>query len=690
LKSNSAELNFILEEINQFLKDNKIKFTYEHIAKVRLKDGRETSTGGGVAMIFRSDLDWLQIKIPETIMVEAVGLQVKFNEFTTTFFNYYNPPSNDNIDIHFLNWMRAKYKDFLLMGDLNAKTNLCRRQNQAGNSLQDFMVDNECVILNEPGQPTSFWRSNGIETNNILDLIIGTELFYDRLLSYKVLTCSELDPYQYEHYHVPVMCQFKMTRKIKPIESKNEAYNINQANWELFKIILETSSASIELTRNANEIATEASKAIREAAKSSIPLVKKTGRIENLPGFLCNLIKEKNYWTRRFKRTRIQHAKDKMYTLKEAVKYELWKYESTKMENFMKRQGPAPLSTKATWNRINRLRGQARKSIPTIVVDGVSFETDEEKAAVFADRMFKTFNEAPVHGKFDDEFKNQVNDYVRGKKYAHLFHDKNIPKIKLKEVNAAINKLNGKSTFDSSGVSNLFLKKTPQSFRKILVDLFNKVLNDGSMPMNWRLAIIKMLEKKSDDATNVKNYRPISITDCLCRLLERVMLKRFQKFLNDNGIIIASQSGFRSSRSTRDNLIFLVQKVTEAFNRKRRVLAIFFDIEAAFDKVWHEGLILKLIRIKTPYYILNFILDFLSERSFVVKINNAVSRQFPITCGVPQGACLSPTLFAIYINDSPRRESPNNEQTLLFADDTAYIKMYKKKRSVLSTKPTHS
>ena len=46
------------------------------------------------------------------------------------------------------------------------------------------MVDKECVILNEPGQPTSFWRSNGIETNNILDLIIGTELFYDCLLSY--------------------------------------------------------------------------------------------------------------------------------------------------------------------------------------------------------------------------------------------------------------------------------------------------------------------------------------------------------------------------------------------------------------------------------------------------------------------------------------------------------------------------
>jgi hypothetical protein len=76
--------------------------------------------------------------------------------------------------------------------------------------------------------------------------------------------------------------------------------------------------------------------------------------------------------------------------------------------------------------------------------------------------------------------------------------------------------------------------------------------------------------KKSDDATNVKNFRPISITDCLCRLLERVMLKRIQKFLDDNGIVIASQSGFISHRSTRYNLVFLVQKVTEAFNRKRK------------------------------------------------------------------------------------------------------------------------
>ena len=107
-------------------------------------------------------------------------------------------------------------------------------------------------------------------------------------------------------------------------------------------------------------------------------------------------------------------------------------------------------------------------------------------------------------------------------------------------------------------------------------------------------------------------------------------------------------------------------------------MVVFFDIEAAFDKVWHAGLIKKLVDIKLPYYLLRIIINFLSNRKFVVKVNDAKSEPIAIACGVPQGAVLSPTLFSIYINDSPSRNSKNLEQTLLFADDTAYSIMFKR------------
>ena len=80
-----------------------------------------------------------------------------------------------------------------------------------------------------------------------------------------------------------------------------------------------------------------------------------------------------------------------------------------------------------------------------------------------------------------------------------------------------------------------------------------------------------------------------------------------------------------------------------------------------------------------PFHLVQFVEEFLSNRSCYVKIDKSLSEKVPITCGVPQGACLSPTFFAIFINDSPRRSSRNNEQTLFFADDTALLKLYRKK-----------
>jgi hypothetical protein len=75
------------------------------------------------------------------------------------------------------------------------------------------------------------------------------------------------------------------------------------------------------------------------------------------------------------------------------------------------------------------------------------------------------------------------------------------------------------------------------------------------------------------------------------------MLAKTKEFMEKNNIIIKQQSGFRNKRQTRDNIFYLTQKATESFNRKKNMRAIFFDIASAFDKVWHLGLIYKLIKL---------------------------------------------------------------------------------------------
>ena len=84
------------------------------------------------------------------------------------------------------------------------------------------------------------------------------------------------------------------------------------------------------------------------------------------------------------------------------------------------------------------------------------------------------------------------------------------------------------------------------------------------------------------------------------------------------------QSGFRQSRQTKDNILYLTQKVKEEFNKGKK-MSVFIDIASAFDKVWHNGLLTKLISIKVPYYLTNIFMSFLCDRKFAVKVGRAVS-----------------------------------------------------------------
>ena len=311
-------------------------------------------------------------------------------------------------------------------------------------------------------------------------------------------------------------------------------------------------------------------------------------------------------------------------------------------------------------------------------MDGRKYESDKDKANLFAKVLGETFTETGASTDFDSTVYSYVEDFVSKIDYS----DDQFAKVTFSELVGVIKNLKEVSSPGEDGIHNRFLKNLSSKGLDLLLKMVNLSLINGP-PKSWKSAVITMIPKKDIQSNNYADYRPISLLSCVGKLAERVVKNRLYNFLEGKNLIIKEQSGFRNKRGTADNLLFMTQKIQECLNRGKKVCGIFYDISKAFDKVWHAGLIYKLIYLGVPKYIIRFIKNFLSDRFFKVKVNDTYSEPYPITCSVPQGSVLGPLLFLVFIGDIPLSNSKNVSYSALFADDLSTIFFFKKPGKII-------
>ena len=159
--------------------------------------------------------------------------------------------------------------------------------------------------------------------------------------------------------------------------------------------------------------------------------------------------------------------------------------------------------------------------------------------------------------------------------------------------------------------------------------------------INKKATIIPVHKKGKDKDPN--SYRPISLLSCLGKLLERVINTRLVSFLEERKILSPTQTGYRKHRSTEDQLALVAQEIENAFQEKEKVVFVFFDLTKAFDKVWREGLLLKILESGGSRRTYRWIRCFLHDRSAKIKLDGHFRRSVKMR-GVPQGEVISPTL----------------------------------------------
>ena len=197
--------------------------------------------------------------------------------------------------------------------------------------------------------------------------------------------------------------------------------------------------------------------------------------------------------------------------------------------------------------------------------------------------------------------------------------------------------------------------------------LFQKSLGSGQVPHDWTKACVTPIFKKGDRSDPI-NFRPISLTCILCKVMEHIVASNLSRHFEQNDILFDLQHGFRERRSCETQLIQLVEELARNTSQGRQTDLILLDFSKAFDRVNHMKLLHKLHQHGVRGNTLSWIKAFLTGRSQTVVLEGESSSEIPVNSGVPQGSVLGPLLFLLYINDLPENI---HSQVRLFADDTA-------------------
>ncbi|GBN69708.1 RNA-directed DNA polymerase from mobile element jockey, partial [Araneus ventricosus] len=238
------------------------------------------------------------------------------------------------------------------------------------------------------------------------------------------------------------------------------------------------------------------------------------------------------------------------------------------------------------------------------------------------------------------------------------------------ELIKCIKNLNKNKAPGYDGIDNKIILNLPINCITTLSIIIENIMKFGYFPTRWKTATVIPILKPGKDPTDPVSYRPISLLPSISKIAEHIILSRLNDHLEENNILIPEQFGFRKNLSTTHQLLRVTEFIQEGLNNKQKTGAVLLDIQKAFDRVWQDGLIHKLINYNIPHYLIKIFHSYLSNRKFAVKVNNEISQNKTINAGVAQGSKIGPVLFALFINDIPKQF---NTILSIFADDTAIL-----------------
>lgn len=658
------ELNFVLDSCNIDILgicETKIDAKFKiKSSKYKIYRSDRNSVGGGVALFINKNIKHEQTFLAVLKNIEAVAVEVWTGATKILVFNIYIPPHN-RITIEDFNKLFHSGSKVIAFGDFNAK-NIewnCFSNNLNGKNLSRICSKLK-LKLHAPYMPTHF-PTRG--KPSIIDFFITKNVFnVSQPIAFHIFSSD----------HNPVGLKILE----KPIKiGKQPIYDLSKAKWNKFQDELNQSIVINKFINNRAEIESFLSRltsSINIAIANNVPLKnnkKNTYSISNR--VIKSLITFKNRVRKSWQLSRKYLYKNFMKFLQKLINSQLHKLKNDKWRSILKK---ASFKDHSLW-KLSKQYKRAVNDIPPLIFNNNNdmAYSNSDKVNVLVDHYFRVHGQNENLGK--DYFKKMVtttvNKFVNRTKI-------NIDDIQFssgKEVVRYIKSLKNHKAPGIDNITGIILKKLPKKGIAAIVNIVNSMFRLGYFSNQWKVAKVICILKPGKNPALPVSYRPISLLPHLSKVVEKIIKSRIIDIADKLDILPKEQFGFRNYHGTTDQLCRIVNFITHNFNHKKHTGMALLDIEKAFDTVWHNGIIYKMINYGFPSYLILLINNYLRLRQMIVSYDNAVSNEKRIVSGVPQGSVLGPVLFILYVSDMPKIKQLHYG---LYADDLCmYISSYR-------------